>query len=116
MQPIDARSARKDFDKQMREQGLIRSYAKDHDYKLHGFDFIKTEDDVDKFLVELDSAPTWHSMGNGSCTKALRIRSALSKPDEFNWGKVNNFKMYASFVRRTCCGCHETGSFKPNKT
>lgn len=118
-QLIDARSTCKDFNNQMRELGVINnypdSYAKDHDYKHHGFDFVQTEDDVDKFLAELDEAPTWHSMGSGSCAKALRIRNSLNKPDEFNWGKVKCFKMYASFARRICCGCHETGSFNPNK-
>jgi len=118
-QPIDARSPCNDFNQHMRSQGVIRnypeSYAKDHNYKHHGFDFIQTEEDIEGFLDELDAAPTWHSMGDGKCTKAWRIRKALSKPDDFNWGKLKRFKMYASFARRTDCGCHETGSFNPTK-
>lgn len=117
-QSIDARSTCEDFNNRMRDQGVIgnytNSYAKDHDYQHHGFCFIQTESDVDKFLAELDAAPKWHHMGGESCTKAWRIRNSLNKPNEFNLSKVERFKMYASFARRTCCACHETGSFKTN--
>jgi hypothetical protein len=118
-QSIDARSSCNDFNQHMRDHGVIRnhpeSYAKDHNYQHHGFDFAQTEEDIEQFLNELEAAPTWHSIGNGSCTKAWRIRNSLNKADDFNWGKIKRFKMYASSARRTDCGCHETGSFKPNK-
>lgn len=117
-QSIDARSACSEFNQHMRHQGVIRhypeSFAKDYNYRQHGFEFIQTDEDIEAFLNQLDASPTWHRMGSGTCTKAWRIRNALSKPDDYNWGRLTRFKMYAASARRTCCGCHETGSFKPN--
>lgn len=109
MTPPDARSSVKVFEAHLRTM-YVSSRAKDIDFHRHGFDFIKTKADVDDFLNELDMAP--RSQMSLGCTKARVIRSYLDKQnDSSDEDYIQSFKIRAARARRTCCSCHETGSY-----
>jgi hypothetical protein len=115
---IDARSPNRTFDKFLIDSNLIANfhtnYARDHDYRHYGFDFISSELDAESFLSELDKQAELKAPFSTTCQKAESIRRSLKRPDSLKLGAVNFFKFHASSARRICCSCHETGSFFPN--
>ena len=115
-QPVDARTPLNEFTAALQAQGHIHhypgAYAKDTHFKQHGFSTIHTEADVAAFLDTLDAAPGFNG-DISPCAKAQAIRASLSTPDDYKWGVVERFKLFASARRRVHCSCHETGSFFP---
>ena len=113
---VDARAPLNEFTAALQAQGHIHhypgAYAKDAHFKQHGFPTIHTEADVAAFLDALDAAPGFNGEVS-PCAKAHAIRASLSTPDDYKWGVVERFKMFASARRRVHCSCHETGSFFP---
>ena len=115
-QPVDARTPLNEFTAALQAQGHIHNcpgaYAKDTHFKQHSFSTIHTEADVAAFLDTLDAAPGFNG-DISPCAKARAIRASLSTPDDYKWGVVERFKLFASARRRVHCSCHETGSFFP---
>lgn len=107
--PPDARSTVRAFEDHLRKR-FVLTYAKDMHFQHFGFDFVKSQSDIDQFLQELDDAPRCR-MSNG-CTKAWLIRNYLERhPADSTEEMVKNFKCVAARARRTNCGCHDTGSY-----
>mgnify|MGYP000359688213 CR=1 FL=1 len=115
-QSVDARAPLNEFTAALQAQGHIHhypgAYAKDTHFKQHGFSTIHTEADVTAFLDALDAAPGFNGEVS-PCANARAIRASLSTPDDYKWGVVERFKLFASARRRVHCSCHETGSFFP---
>lgn len=83
-------------------------YARDAHFQRYVLRHITTDDQLDAFLVELDS-----ESDRDGCTKVRRLRSTLttdSTSDFWNESLERKLHIFATY-RRTCCGCHLTGSF-----
>lgn len=104
----------------LKAAGVLRpsdwSYAKDAEFARFPLACLTTMDDVDAFLAALDKAAgrTWR----GECSKARSARASLAYYRErygdraFPWeSEAARAVDVLSRARRTCCGCHETGSF-----
>lgn len=87
-------------------------YAKDHHFEKYVFDTIQTEADARLFCLLLDRQRI-ETGASGECTKAWRIRSYLNKT--FWLGSPGRIRAAMSHARRTCCWCHEVGSFRSLK-
>jgi hypothetical protein len=109
MAPPDARSPVKEFEDHLRTKYVL-SYARDMHFQRFGFEFIKTKADVDAFLLVLDKA-TRSQMSLG-CIKSELIKAYLERrKPESEEDYIKDFKFIAARRRRTCCACHETGSY-----
>jgi hypothetical protein len=116
--PADARSTVADFEAHLKSKRILYpadfSYAKDMEFDRYGFGFIQSVADVDNFLKELDSAP--RSPMSGQCSKLWVIKNYLERnPSNSPEHYIELFKRVAARARRTCCGCHDTGSYAPTK-
>ena len=92
------------------------SYAKDSDFARYPLARLTTMAEVEAFLAELDKAAARHGGIIGRCSKAHVARAAITRQAQAPWkfweGREAEHAVLAlSSARRTCCGCHETGSF-----
>lgn len=86
-------------------------YVRDDHFAKHVLVEVVTLKDAEAFLAELDreNAEVTSPPFRWGCTKAKLVREYLADgfwcqtPDRIRSAIANN--------RRTCCSCHETGSF-----
>lgn len=113
---MDAKMPLSEFTAALQAQGHLSTYpgayAKDNHFQQYGFSDIHSDADVNAFLETLDASPGFQGEVS-PCKKASAIRASLDTPDEYNWGRVKRFKLFAAARRRVHCSCHETGSFSP---
>lgn len=81
-------------------------YAKDKEFEQYALKDIRTLEQAKAFIAMLNADA--HAMGHTSCAKTWRLKNL--------WRDVKKYKFlsiasHLSSVRRTCCGCHLTGSF-----
>jgi hypothetical protein len=86
-------------------------YAKDNHFADYTLAAIQTEADAEAFLKAVDLAAKRRSHGGG-CAKVREARAWMSRgfcdwKDDPAW----RWRSALSSTRRTCCGCHETGSY-----
>lgn len=91
--------------------GVATLYASDSAMARHVIGpWIKGRADLDAVLANLDKGAA--RRGSGACIKARYARSILDGPRGAFWlESPERMAGLLAFVRRTCCGCHETGSF-----
>lgn len=107
--PPDARSTVRAFEDHLRKR-FVFPYAIDMHFQHFGFDFVKSQSDIDQFLQELEAAPRCRS--SKGCNKAWIIREYLERhPADSTEDLIKKFKCVAARARRTNCGCHDTGSY-----
>jgi hypothetical protein len=99
-----------DAEKMMKAAGALGEwdYARDHHFKHWIYEDLKTPEDVQAFLAQLDKDSDYTG-----CIKAREIRSMLASP--FWSENMDRIKSAISSNRRVCCGCHESGSFAKRK-
>lgn len=110
---VGIRSSLREIDTELRRQGLLRSheYVRDREFSRHILPLgLKAPSDVYQFLADLDIDNQKKTFFATGCHKAHGIRAFLKHAPEgipeFDWVLVA-----VARSRRTCCGCHETGSF-----
>lgn len=89
-------------------------YAKDNHFSAYVLGAIQTADDAEAFIKSLEKAALRRGAfaPNSTCAKARRARSVLaSNTFDFVKDPGDRARCVFSYVRRTHCGCHETGSF-----
>ena len=114
LQGVNLQSKHEELDAAMRRHRYFtwsHEYLKDLDFVRHILPIgIKSMDDVQTFLEKLDADNQAVSNPTG-CSKAHSARGFLAHEhglgdDALGWALVS-----LAHARRTCCGCHETGSF-----
>lgn len=110
---IDLKSSILTVDSHLREMGVFRyshEYVRDRDFDAHVLTPQLTNmDAVHAFVASLDAdnqATTWKS----GCSKAHSFRTSMkyvqNVTTELKWA-LNALAR----ARRTCCSCHDNGSF-----
>ena len=111
----DARSGVQAFTAALKEggvrlRGIDGGYARDTDFENYGFSFLETEEQALAYIEDLRES---------GCTKGhsakVRYDSFIESGVLLRMGKsrLEIAVIALSSARRTCCGCHETGSFMP---
>jgi len=89
------------------------SYLRDMHFHKYLLKDINSLDDAEAFLVRLDKDNEDHTQPGPfrwGCTKAKGIREWLKK--DFWRESTSRIRQAIAANRRTCCSCHEVGSFK----
>lgn len=100
----------KDFDAWLRVERRLMAwqYPLDRDFKFFAFAEITSLADALAFADRLDQQANERRRGD-TCTKAYQVRRYLEKPA---WsGDLLSIRYAVAIARRTCCICHETGSY-----
>jgi hypothetical protein len=91
-------------------------YVKDNHFAEFAYAEITTAEQAFAFADQLDAhnkrinKPPFDT----GCTKARGIRYWLTGPTKHTWTKdPHGVRLALAHNRRTCCGCHETGSYAP---
>lgn len=111
---LSLNSSVSEVDAELRRLGVFyysHHYVKDREFELYVLTpLVKSMDDLHRFIDSLD-VDNQNFGWKGGCSKAYAARCSLKYEQtvtaELNWA------LHAlARARRTCCGCHETGSFK----
>lgn len=111
----DARSGIQAFTAALRDsgvhlRGIDGGYPRDKDFESYGFSFLETEEQALAFIEDLRES---------GCTKGHSAKMRYDNHTEsgalvrMGMSRLDIAIMALSSARRTCCGCHETGSFAP---
>jgi hypothetical protein len=117
---VHSRMGVKEFDAALKAAGVLPnydwSYSKDHHWAWCNFLDIKSVEDALRFADENDAhRRAMGGMGSDlPCQKNYQIREWLAKP--FWRADVSRVRQVLACSRRICCGCHETGSYKPKSS
>jgi hypothetical protein len=118
-QGIGLQSSLQDIDAAMRATGFFwysHHYLKDCHFKQHVLPLgLHDMEDVQSFLERLDtdSRQQARHLSNG-CTKAYVARNWLTSRHRDCTTPLAWAITGLARARRTCCGCHDTGSFHPS--
>ena len=114
-QNVKLNSSVDDVDRALREAGVFRyshEYVKDKHFERYVITPNVTDlDQAREFLRMLDRDNS--ELGYSGCLKAFRVRNWIANRShdsiigELEWAVIGLSK-----ARRTCCSCHEIGSFK----
>lgn len=117
----DARSDIKEFEAALRAAGVQLhpefdgpGYATDRHFEEYGFAFLQTEDQALAFIEDLK---------NQKCSRHFGVAATYKRYSSLKQEGIAPFARYSqrqiavialSRGRRTCCGCHQTFSYKPD--
>jgi hypothetical protein len=118
-QGIGLQSSQQEIDAAMRATGLLRyshEYLRDRDFVQHVLPLgISTMGDVHAFIDSLDGNHKKRAFRIGAgCTKAYVVRNWLQSRHRHCLPPLDWALTGLARARRTCCSCHETGSFHPS--
>lgn len=103
-----------EIDAELRRMGVFyysHHYVKDREFEQYVLTpRLKSMGDVHLLLDSLD-IDNQNTDWKGGCTKAITARERL-KYDQTVTSELSWALHALARTRRTCCGCHETGSFK----
>lgn len=85
------------------------NYPKDEHFERFALASILTDDDAERFLSELQSerGDAW-----GTCSKVMSARSFMKYDHGDFIHHMDWVRLSIAQARRTCCWCHDTGSFQ----
>lgn len=118
---LTLKSSQPVIDSALRQSNIFRrasEYVKDVHFERYVLaPLIQNDTQLNQFLNELDADSAQRDKNSVGCTKASIVRNWIKKYrndsvfTQFQWAIRG-----LSRARRTCCSCHQTGSFAESKT
>ncbi len=110
------RSTEQDVTAAIRSVGRSWDYAKDRGFATFVLRDCLTIEQIEAIIMTLNADA--HAMGANCCQKTWTIKSFLQhfQKRPSSWGKDFKSAELVAPARRTCCGCHEVGSFALSST